>query len=92
MKRRYEKIPNEKRKALIDVVNNEGLKIEQASVQLGIPYENAKAIFRVYRNEMRTEKCKHRSRPRGDEPTGKEEKKEETKTSEKLDCLIESTE
>lgn len=69
MKRRYEKIGNEKRKELIDVVNQQGLKIKQASALLGIPYENAKAIFRVYRNEMRTDKCKHRARPSRDSLT-----------------------
>ena len=55
---------------------------------LGIPYENAKAIFRVYRNEMRTEKCKHRSRPRCDETTVLEEQKEEAKSSEKLELDV----
>ena len=64
MKREYKKISNEKRKLLIDTVNEQGLKIKQAAAQLGIPYENAKAIFRVYRNEMRVDKCKHRSRPK----------------------------
>jgi len=62
MKRSYIKITNEKRKALIDVVFEKGLKIKQAALLLDIPYENAKAIFRVYRNEERTEKCKHRAR------------------------------
>jgi hypothetical protein len=61
MKRKYEKITNDKRKALIDTVNNnEGMKIKAAAALLEIPYENAKAIFRVYRKEMRSEKCKHR--------------------------------
>ena len=50
MKRRYEKIPNERRKALVDLVTGvELLSIKAASVKLDIPYENAKAIWRVYK-------------------------------------------
>jgi hypothetical protein len=51
MKRRYEKITNDKRKSLIDYVQTSGYKIKQAALELDIPYENAKAIFRVYRKE-----------------------------------------
>jgi transposase len=79
MKRRYEKITNDKRKALIDAVNNnEGMKIKAAAALLQIPYENAKAIFRVYRKEMRTDKCKHRHRKAEDS----EEKHENDLTNE----------
>ena len=62
MKRRYEKITNDKRKSLIDYVQTNGYKIKQAALELDIPYENAKAIFRVYRKEQRSEKQKHRFR------------------------------
>ena len=48
-KRRYEKITNIQRKSLIEKVENEGYKIKKAADELDIPYENAKAIFRVYR-------------------------------------------
>jgi len=38
------------------------MKSKTAAALLEIPYENAKAIFRVYRKEMRSEKCKHRQK------------------------------
>lgn len=50
-KRRYEKITNVQRKGLIDMVEQQGFKIKQAAAELAIPYENAKAIFRVYRTQ-----------------------------------------
>jgi transposase-like protein len=52
-KRRYEKITNEQRKNLIEMVEQQGHKIKKAAAELDIPYENAKAIFRVYRKDSR---------------------------------------
>jgi hypothetical protein len=52
-KRRYEKITNVQRKGLIEMVEQKGYKIKKAAIELDIPYENAKAIFRVYRKESR---------------------------------------
>ena len=34
--------------------------IKEASKIINIKYENAKAIHRVYKNEKRTDKCRHR--------------------------------
>ena len=62
MKRQYAKITNEKRKLLIENVQANGRKIKEAAIELDIPYENAKAILRVYKKEERSEKQTHRFR------------------------------
>jgi transposase len=62
MVRAYEKISNERRKALIELIEGDNLGIKVAAKTLGIPYENAKAILRVYRKDQRLKKCPHRFR------------------------------
>ena len=52
--RGYNKVSDEERKALINLLqSDENLSIKVAASQLGLKYENAKAIFRVYRKENR---------------------------------------
>jgi len=48
MKRTYTKVTDDQRLELIDLLN-ENLSIREASDRVGINYENAKAIYRVYR-------------------------------------------
>ena len=50
IKRQYTKVTDEKRLELIDLLNK-NMSIKEASDQMGINYENAKAIYRVYRLE-----------------------------------------
>ena len=54
-KRAYTKVTDEKRLELIDLLN-QNMSIKEASDQMGINYENAKAIYRVYRLEQRKTK------------------------------------
>ena len=55
LKRPYTKVTDEKRLELIDLLN-QNMSIKEASDQMGINYENAKAIYRVYRLEQRKTK------------------------------------
>jgi hypothetical protein len=41
------------RKLLIDCIVNKGKTIKQSAIETGISYENAKAIYRIYRLENR---------------------------------------
>ena len=41
---------------LIDLIQNQGMKIIDAAEIMDIPYENAKAIYRIYKLEGRTTK------------------------------------
>ena len=50
MTRNYSKVPDEKRQLLISLINN-NMTIKDAARQVDIKYENAKAIYRVYRKE-----------------------------------------
>ena len=49
-KRAYTKVTDEQRLELIRLLD-QNMSIKDASDQMGINYENAKAIFRVYRLE-----------------------------------------
>jgi len=51
-KRAYDRISNEQRAALLDLLDS-GITIREASAQMGIKYENAKAIYRVFRRTNR---------------------------------------
>ena len=61
MTRNYNHINDTMRKRLITLVQ-QGLQIKQAAAELGINYENAKAIVRVFKNEDRTTKRVKRNR------------------------------
>ena len=49
-------VTNESRDYLIDLIHNQKMKIVDASQMSGIPYENAKAIYRIFRKEGRNYK------------------------------------
>lgn len=52
--RRYNVVSDEQRHALINLLLTEnGLSLKKASEKVGIPYNNAKVIFRIYRKEGR---------------------------------------
>ena len=53
MTRNYAKVPDEKRQRLIEMINM-NMTIKDAARRVDIKYENAKAIYRVYRKEQRT--------------------------------------
>ena len=59
---------NQTRDLIIDLIHNKKLKIVEASQITGIPYENAKAIYRIFRLEGRSKKktYKIRSKPRNE--------------------------
>ena len=59
MTRKYTKITNSKRQDLIDKISK-GMSIKDASALSEVPYENAKAIYRVFKSEMRVNKRKIR--------------------------------
>lgn len=44
MTRKYAKVSDEDRQSLITRIHTEGKTIKQAAGEIGIPYENAKAI------------------------------------------------
>ena len=50
MTRNYAKVPDEKRQLLIEMINM-NMTIKDAARSVNIKYENAKAIYRVYRKE-----------------------------------------
>lgn len=56
MTRKYAKVGDNDRQTLILAIHEQGKTIKQAALEIGIPYENAKAIHRVYRKEQRTVK------------------------------------
>ena len=62
MTRFYKKITDQDRQRLIAAVNEQGLSIKKASEEANIPYENAKAMLRIYREESRTVKRTTRRR------------------------------
>ena len=57
----YQKVSDEKRKELIDLIND-GVSIRQASKRAGVNYENAKTIYRAYSKEGRAFKKIYRLR------------------------------
>ena len=62
MGKKYEPVPNEKRKQLIDLIHNKGYSISKAAISTGIYYPTAKAINKVYTRENRTQKKAFRFR------------------------------
>ena len=50
MTRKYSKVPDEQRAKLIELINM-NMTIKDAAKIVKIKYENAKAIYRVYKNE-----------------------------------------
>ena len=61
MVREYTRVTDDTRASLIKFIQ-EGKSIKEAAELVGINYENAKAINRMFRQEHRTEKKKHRIR------------------------------
>jgi predicted nucleic acid-binding Zn-ribbon protein len=61
MVREYNKVTNEARKTLVRLIR-EGMQIKEAAQTTDIKYENAKAIVRIFKNELRIEKRKNRFR------------------------------
>ena len=61
-KRKYDRISDEQRKNLIELISEHGESIKKAAIKLNISYDNAKAINRVFRKETRIEKCKQRKK------------------------------
>ena len=61
MTRKYAKVTDEQRLSLIEMIRN-NMTIKDAARQVEIKYENAKAIYRVYRKEQRTQKLRNRFR------------------------------
>jgi len=57
-KRKYKLINDEMREKLISLIINDGFSIIVAAEKAGINYENAKAIYRVYREDGRLTKKK----------------------------------
>lgn len=62
MGKKYEPVPNEQRKMLIDLIHNKGYSIAKAALSTGIYYPTAKAINKVYVKENRTQKKAFRFR------------------------------
>ena len=56
MGKKYEPVPNELRKQLIDLIYNKRYTIKKAADTTGIYYPTAKAINKVYEKENRTQK------------------------------------
>jgi hypothetical protein len=54
MGKKYEPVPNEQRKKLIDLIHTKGYSIAKAALATGIYYPTAKAINKVYVKENRT--------------------------------------
>ena len=54
-KRAYAKVTDRQRAELLNLLQ-QNISIREASEQMGINYENAKVIYRVYRLENRTTK------------------------------------
>ena len=70
MTRNYSKVPDDKRQRLIEMINM-NMTIKDAARRVDIKYENAKAIYRVYRKEQRTSKRRNRFRYKLGEDTPK---------------------
>jgi hypothetical protein len=56
IKNNYNKIKNNSRQRLIEMVNVQGLPLRDAAMSLGINYSTAKSIFRIYKLENRINK------------------------------------
>ena len=73
MPKAYETISTERRRQLIDLIQNKGLNITQAAKKLGIFYPTAKAIAKVFRTTGRIDKKVNRLRRNPVEEPGIEE-------------------
>lgn len=62
MVKQYRKLNDSERKALVELVHVYGYSIKKASVQLNIPYANAKAVNMTFILENRTAKKQQRCR------------------------------
>jgi transposase len=62
MKRSYNLVSDEARRLLIEKITEQKMTIRAASKDLGIKYENAKAIFRTWRLQKRSTKMKNKRR------------------------------
>lgn len=62
MGKKYEPVPNEQRKQLIELIHNKGYSISKAAMMTKIYYPTAKAINKVYIKENRTQKKAFRFR------------------------------
>ena len=62
MGKKYEPVPNEQRKKLVDLIHSKGYSIAKAALTTGIYYPTAKAINKVYVRENRTQKKAFRFR------------------------------
>jgi hypothetical protein len=56
--RRYNYITDSKRLELIDLITNNQMLITEAAAVLGIKYENAKAIYRVFKTNGRLKRLR----------------------------------
>lgn len=74
MVREYARVTDETRKRLINHIKG-GMKIKEAAELLGINYENAKAINRIFKHETRVSKKKCRFRYRAGEDKDATKKK-----------------
>lgn len=61
----YNKIPDEVRDRLVEMVVAEKLSIKQASLDLKLKYSTAKTIYKIYKKENSTFKYCSRSRNPG---------------------------
>jgi molybdenum-dependent DNA-binding transcriptional regulator ModE len=62
MGKKYEPVPDEKRKQLISLIYEKGMNISKASKEAGIYYPTAKAINKIYLRQNRI--CKKTNRDR----------------------------
>jgi transposase len=58
----YNKIPDQVRDKLVELVVVENLTIKDAATVLKLKYSTAKTIYKVFKKENRTFKCTTRSR------------------------------
>ena len=66
IRRQYSKVSNEKREELLILIVDQKMTITEAAEKTGIKYENAKAIYRIFREEGRTgRKMPDERAPRG---------------------------
>lgn len=59
-RRSYNQIDDKTRFSLVRLITEEQKTIRAAAIELGLKYENAKAIYRVFRLERRITKIKYR--------------------------------
>jgi uncharacterized protein with von Willebrand factor type A (vWA) domain len=59
MVKQYKLLDNSQREKLCKLIHTEGLNIKEAALLVGIPYANAKAVNKIFRRELRSDK-KHK--------------------------------